>query len=262
MTNNYELPSQEEIKNSKPDYAPLKPGNYIVKLMKIDFQLKPIWNTKTFNWDNTRKKWVYTLIALPYGMENGDTMFDINTNEVLSLTKWLFKEVNPFAIGFLKTDNATPTNMRALLCYLTKQDVSGRVIPEDFILLKGEEEVTDKELRTKFLAEQEKLVNERPMVKEGYQVVPDIRMYEGEYVACTIETDATKGKNKISRFSPLSSKFVASEDKEKLDKFYEAYDKMMENKGYQQNTAPVANEEPAVNEEVTKEEIKIEDVPF
>jgi len=261
MSNNYELPSQDEIKNSKPDYAPLKPGNYIVKLMKIDFQLKPIWNAKTFSWDNTQKKWVYTIIALPYGMENGDGMFDVNVNEVLPLTKWLFKEVNPFAIGFLKTDNATPTNMRALLCYLTKQDVSGRVVPEDFILLKENEEITDKELRAKFLEEQSKLVDERTMIKEGYKAVPDVRMYEGEYIACNIETDITKGRNKISRFSQLSSKFVPNEDKEKLDKFYEAYDKMMANKGYQQNTAPIANA-PVANEEIVNEEITTEDIPF
>ena len=93
MPNNYELPSQDEIKNSKPDYAPLKPGNYIIKLMKIEFQLKPTWNAGTHSFDPSQKKWVYTIIALPYGMENGDTMFDVNVNEVLPLTKWLFKGI-------------------------------------------------------------------------------------------------------------------------------------------------------------------------
>lgn len=262
----YTVPSQEEIKNQKPEYVPLKPGNYIVKVMKIDFHLKSVWNAKAGAFDPTQKKFAYDIIALPYGMENGDNMLDVDRNLVEPLTRWLWKEVNPFAVGFLRNDNTTPTNMRALLCYLSGQDIAGKVVPEDFILIKGNEEITDKKLREEFLAEQDKNVDERKMPKEGYKAIPDIRMYEGKYVACAIEADITKGRNKITRFSAVSSKFVPVEEKEKIDKFWEAYKKMQERKDQFGNGSPVTSnvsaDKPITEEAIGSEEIGVEEVPF
>lgn len=252
----FTLPSHEEIKNSSqyPENKPLKAGNYIIKLAKIDFELRPAWNAKLKSFDYSNLDWVYKIIALPYGMENGDDLLDADKTLVEPLTRWIFKEVNPYAIGFL-LDNATPSNMRALLCYLTGQNTQGRIVPEGFILLNEKKEiVTDKKIIKEFLDEQEKDIDERDYLKKGFRAVPDIRPYEGNYISASVEIDA-KGRNKISKFNEISSKFKPVEDQEKIDKFNESYRKMQEKKKTQSN-APVS--EAAVE----TEEIKVEEIPF
>ena len=241
MSDTYEIASQEDLKNN-PEYGdikPLKSGNYIVKLAKIVLELKPTWNPSIKNWNYNEMKWVYNVIALPYAMENGDEMQDVEKTPVKPLTKWIFREINPFSIGFLP-DNVTPSNLRAVIAYTTGQDVHGKIKPAGFILIDKEQKiVTDDAKRQAFIEDQKKTIDERTFVKEGYKPIPDIRSYEGKYIACAIGVD-TKGRNKITRFSEVSSKFQPSkaEEDEKMPKFLESYNKMLEkkkNKGKGQN---------------------------
>ncbi len=228
---NYELPSREELKDQDGEYnaQPIEAEDYIVKIGKIIPELKPIWNNKTKSFDPSQLKFVYTLILLPYSLKSGDAMKDIEGKDVDKYGRWIWREVNPFSIGF-QPDNATPSFMRALICYVTGQDVQGRIKPEGFILLdKAQRVVTDEALRSKFLSEMTLEIDERAMIKAGYKSVPDIRAYEGDYIGCSIEVDA-KGRNKISRFSKLPKSFEAEEDTEKLEKFKESIEKMQEKK--------------------------------
>ncbi|MCK4686576.1 MAG: hypothetical protein KAT66_00440 [Candidatus Lokiarchaeota archaeon] len=254
---NYELPSREELKNQDGEYdaQPIEAEDYIVKIGKIIPELKPVWNNKTKSFDASQLKFVYTLILLPYSLKSGDAMKDVDGKDVAIYGRWIWREVNPFSIGF-QPDNATPSFMRALICYVTGQDVQGRIKPEGFVLLdKAQRVVTDEALRNKFLAEMKLEIEERTMVKEGYKSVPDIKAYEGDYIGCSIEVDA-KGRNKVSRFSKLPKSFEPEEDKEKLEKFEESVLKMQEKKE-KKNVDGVS--EPKTEKVDTESEVEVDD---
>lgn len=249
----YEIPSQEEVKNDG-EYSnnPLEAGNYLAKIGKIDFVKKPTWNNG--GWDHSNLKWSYSLILLPYSLESGSTMKDTELKEVNPLTRWLFREINPFSMGFMP-DNATPSFMRAIVAYLTGQNLQGRIKPDGFILLDSADNVVnDEETRNKFIAEQSQPLDNRPMNKAGYKAVPDIRMYEGKYIAISVEVDS-KGRNKVSKFSRLPDNFNPTEDPEAIQKFQEGYQKMIDKRNNNANAV-------AQNTDVQTEEIKAEDIAF
>ena len=227
----YELPSREELKNQEGEYdaQPIEAEDYIVKIGKVIPELKPEWDNTTKSFNQNKLKFVYTLILLPYSLKSGDDMKDVTGKDAKAFSRWIWREINPYSIGF-QPDNATPSFMRALICYITGQDVQGKVKPEGFILLdKDQNVISDEALRTQFMSEMKLELDERKMIKEGYKSVPDIRAYEGSYIGCSIEVDA-KGRNKVSRFSKLPKSFSADEsgeNSEKLEKFDESVEKML-----------------------------------
>jgi hypothetical protein len=196
--------------------------------------------------------WVYRLILLPYSLESGEAIKDTTGKDVESLSRWLFREVNPFSMGFMP-DQATPSFMRAIVSYMTGQPVRGRLKPDGFILLnKDDVLIEDQKLRSDFIAESKLDLELRTLTNSGYKAIPDIRLYEGKYIACSIEVDA-KNRNKISKFSRLSPTFIPQESSETLLKFKEGYAKML---------AKEKDENNQVEESSVEETVEVDEIAF
>lgn len=255
MSEKYVLPSQKEIEESQGgSFVALKAGNYIGKLGKIRLLLRPTWNSITQSFDENHKDWTYKTIILPYAKESGDTMVDIEGNKVEPLTRWVWREINPFSIGF-KLDK-TPSFMRAIIAYCTGQDIGGNVVAEDFILFDClSKKVDDEKIRKAFLAEQNTAFEERKLTGQGYKAIPDIISYEGKYIGCSVVVDA-KGRNKITLLGELPSNFKADAEieREKMPKFEESYEKMIIKEKENVSEVKIENE--------VADEVAIEDLSF
>jgi len=255
MSINMEVPSKEEYKESGQgkDFAPLESGNYICRVSKIDLKKKPKWINGGFN--PNVLDWSYSLIILPFSTESGAPMRDTGGEEVKPLTKWIFKDFNPFSLGF--TQNDVPSMMRSSLCHLSGQNPRERLKLQGIIVIDNANEmVTDEAIITKFIDESKLEDNAQTLAKQGYKFAPDIRMFEGKYIGCSLEVNEKKGRNNIVTLNKLPENFKEPEEnsvvKEMCD-FTERYEKMIAKQG----TPAVASTEVEDNSEVVVEDIAL-----
>ena len=231
----FDIPSKKELEENSGDYSntPLEPGNYIIKIEKIEIRPAPTFENRTPNYKVPTI--AYNLVSLVYKMESGDPLIDIEGKEVAPLTKWIFRQVNPFSIGFQK-DNATPSFMRGLLAIMLGVKVTDKLSPEDFVLLnKGLRVVQDKELKDRFRQELEDLKSKgipSQLAAEGYQAIPEVRQYAGRYIGATlqIKTRDSGSENVISQFNKVPVSFVTPKPEEiekEMEQFEKSYAKMV-----------------------------------
>ena len=257
----YEIPSKEEYdKQNQTNSIPVEDEDYIVKIAKIDYRLRPGFIKGKLNYTDMQP--TFTMICLPIALKGGGQMRDIQGNSVKPLTKWIWRDINPRSIGW-QPDKITPSFMRALIAYMEGVDPKDKIQAPGFILLDNNlNEVQDKSKRKEFLQE---LKNQREegirgkLMKEGYLIIPDIRSYEGRYIGCCVEV-MQKGSNKITKFSKLPQNFTEPDkdfEKLALEKFKENYKKMLERR--KQREAEDKSELYTIQE---NNEIELEDIPF
>lgn len=262
----YELPlgSKEDHDKQSGDFHPIEPDDYVVKIGKIVLGLQPTWNNGRPNYK--KQVYGYTIIASPVALKGGGDMTDIEGNIVEPLKAYIFRNVNPFSLGF-QQDGVTPSFMRGFIAYMRNMPVTQKVAAETFVLMSpgdNPEIIDDEEFLKQYLAE---VTGEAPkdLIKQGYKPIPDIRMYEGAYIGCAIELqDSKKGlRNKISKWSKLPSKFTKPSDKdceEFMTRVSEFWDKV---KGVSSNNS--YNKVSSIQDEGEIEEageVEIEDIPL
>jgi len=225
QTDGFFLPSKEEQEKEAQGGQPLIAEDYIVKVAKIDLKRAPTFVGRQPNWSELTL--MYKTICLPYSLKTGEPLVDIRGGSAKPLSRWIFRDINPFSTGFMP-DKVTPSFLRAFIAYMENMPVQDKIKAPGFILVnKNKELVTSEELRKQFLAEISNPDVPKKLMGEGYQVLPDIRSYEGRYISCAIEVDS-KG-NKITKFSKLPGTFVTPTiqvEQELMAKFQESYEKM------------------------------------
>lgn len=260
MNTDFESPSQKELNDKAGTREPLVADDYIIKLAKISLVAGATWSKGGKIIQGVYQP-VWKIIGLIYGLKGGGQMFDIRGNEVKPLTRWMFKDnVNPFATGFGGADKSTPSFVRTLVCYLNNIPLQERLRTKEFVMLKGTQEITDKDLKLRWL-EQAKNPSGPQDLMEVYKCGHDLREFEGRYISCAI-LQTQKG-NKIDSFSKLPANFVlppADFESEAMKKFEDAYSKMMAKQNGVQSTSG-GNMSQTHSEEIN-DEVSIEDVPF
>jgi hypothetical protein len=223
--NDFYLGSKEEEANKGSN--PLESEDYIIKIAKIDLAKAPSFDNGTPNWN--RMVLTFKTVCLPYALKAGGVMKDNRGKDVEPLTRFIFRDINPFSTGF-QPDKVTPAFTRAIIAYMEGTPIDQRLKSPDFVLIDPNGNVvTDPALRKAFLAEVSSTDIERKLISKGYQAIPDLRAYEGRYIGCAMEIDTKTGRNKITKLSKLPSTFApptAEFEKPLLEKFMESYTKM------------------------------------
>lgn len=226
--------SKEELEEQgSSNFSALAPESYVVYLAVIDFTKAPNWTkARTMDWSNPTCK--YKTICLPVGLRAGGTMRDVEGNEVKPYGKVVFRDINPFAVGF-QPDKVSPSHLRGLVQTLENAPMSGQIKPKKVLIIDPDKnEVTNSDLRDKVLAEATGKVSDKPLTQQGYKVLVDIRDYQGRYIAVDMETKETKGGkliNVITKFKPVPESFVTpsiddhTAEMENFMKFYDEHDK-------------------------------------
>lgn len=231
------LPTVEELEAQKGDYSsdPLEADDYVAKIAKIKLGMKPSWNnaTKRYDWPEKLK---YELILLPYKPKAEDKMVDIKSNEVEPLRRWIFKEINPFALGMQQSGEMS--YMRALLSYGQPAWEGGVIKMPWIVVLTKDDKPVPKELAQEYkenlikLQKKEIEPSDFKLRQEWYKHVVDVRPLEWNYVGIKLTVDE-KGRQKMTSFWKVPSAFVADStvEKEAMEKFAEGYAKMLEKRG-------------------------------
>lgn len=258
-TENFVIPSQDELnsQSQSSEFLPVEAEDYIIKLAKIELRDAPTFVGNKPQHDKTEKK--FRVVCLPFALKAGGVMRDVQGQEVKPLTRWIWKDLS-FKTNFMP-DHTTPTFLRALIAYLEGKNVNDSIAAPTFILLdKNKNEVTDKNIRAIFIGD----TNGRAKLQaQGFEAVPDIRPYEGRYVACAIEVDA-KGRNKITKFSKLPESFyppTPDAEKEMMEKFEVSYAKFKA-KEAGRTVSGSSSSSSVQPSSVMNEQLEIDQIPF
>ena len=220
----FELPlgSQEDLQKSS--FAPLSPGLYVVKIGKIALEKTRVYENG--HWSNNKFTWQFTLVASPVARMLGGPMLDEEGGEVLPLKALIFRNLNPLSTKFQK--DGTPAMMRSFLCFMLGTPVRDNPVAKNFCLMSAGDNpdlIEDADYKKKWLIESNPKEPSKELVKAGYKALPDIRMYEGEYIGCKIAVDA-KGRNKILEWEELPHNFKPDFSQEQLSEFKQSVENM------------------------------------
>jgi len=250
------MPSKQEIDNAPAKFTPLRAEDYILRLSKVSFVQAPTYLNGAYNGPLA---WKFEVICTVVGLKAGGAMLDKEGQEVSAFQRHLFKDVNPYSVGF-QPDGA-PSILRGLVSHLEGKDTNEKLSPPNFILLKNDDDsvVEDANLREQYLT------NMRDgKLLDGYKAVPDIRPYEGRYIAANVITSSPKNnpnkiQNKISDFRPMPSTFTKpdAEAEAKAKESFEEYHKnLLEGRKQREANTPQATPE------VEAMEIESDEVPI
>jgi hypothetical protein len=188
----------------------------------------------------------YEIIFLPYKPKAEDKILSIDGKEVAPLTRWIFKEVNPFALGMQKSGEMA--YMRAILTYGQKVAAGEKVVLPGIIVLDSKDNICSEEITKEYkdafhrLNKGEIKPEEFELRNRGYKHIADIRPLEGNYIGIKLSSD-DKG-NKITSFGKTPSSFVtdATVESGAMTKFAEGYQKMLDKRA-----GNVSSEESSAN---------------
>lgn len=258
----FTLPTPAEIAATQQnrENTPLRSDDYILKLASARLEKQRGYMT-----ENLELR--YKLIFLPYKMKAEDGIVDINNGEAKPLTRWLYKDVNPFAMAF-KAKSTTPTDMRAILSWIQDIDPNGNepIKMPNIIVLDKDDNIVSEELANKYKQQHQDVrsgaitADEFTMYKEGYKFIPDLAPFVGKYIAAklTVVTNEKKNTkiNKIEGFGRVPSSFKPDAEVEKaaMDKFAEAMKKNAEKRA----ASPTLSVQP----DASKNDITLDDLPF
>lgn len=220
--------------NDTPENVPLESEDYIAKVAKITLKMEPTWNQAINRFDPDKTALKYKLVLLPYKLKADDGLNDVHGGTVAPLTKWLWREVNPFTMGFTK--DGSPSFLRSFITYASGQVDDGKnalKMPAVVILNPAKEIATEEEsekYKQEFMDLREGKITEQQltMSKKGFQHIPDIRQYEGSYIGVRVSVK-NGDRNNVTGFSKLPSGFKpdATIEKEAMEKFAVSWDKMI-----------------------------------
>lgn len=251
------MPSKDELDNSEYESAPLSPEDYIVKIAKITIGLEPSWNQAANKFDHSKLELQYKMICLPMKLKAEDGLLDTQGRNVKPLTQWLWRQVNPFSIGFNK--QGEPTFLRSVIMYCNGITDPNAVLPMPGVIVLNPDNTFATENDAKMYKEQflevkkgDRSVEDFLMQKQGFKHIPDIRGLEGKYIGVKLTLDA-KGRNKITAFSKVPTGFVPDTEieAEAMPKFQEAFAKLQAKRDTENQNKAVAEANTAPAGEVT-----------
>jgi len=253
------LESKEELdkQHSSQQRAPLTRDVYVAKIGLITLVKSPLFADGRPH--PTQKVPSYQVILLPCGLKAGGLMLDEEGQEVSPFTKYIWRSIDPFSTGF--NQQGKPSFLRSLISTMENSNPKDRLKAAGFTVVdKNLDEVFDKEVRNKVLAELSS--PEKDLLKQGYKIFPDIRMYQDMYIACSIEVNKSN-KNVVSDFSALPQGFQSpneSEYQKELDNFQAYYDKVSVPGTSQKESN--SDSFAQFDNDIVSDEVVIEDVPL
>lgn len=195
----FEILSKEELDKSKEKkFAPVKAGNYISKISKVQL-------VKSKRYQKEGEDWKFMVWFLLYQQESGMPVKDIENKEYKPLERWVLKWVPP-ATGF--QNSGVPSAFRALIMYSKGLEITGKLALKDFYLIDAQNNlVMDEQLKQQYLMELRSLdLENRQLVKSGYVAIGKLDECVGSYVSCAL-TINDKDQNLIGAISPVPENF-------------------------------------------------------
>lgn len=240
------LPTQEELDAQRGSYSsvPLEAEDYIAKMARINLVKMPSWNASANNytWPLELK---YEIIFLVHKPKAEEEIKNKDWVVVDPLTHWVFKTVNPFALGTQKSWE--PSYMRAILGYAQGEspDPNAQIRMPGIVVLDKDDNRVSEEVQKKFVQELEKFQSKEiwadglTLRNSGYKYIPDLKPLEGKYIGIKL-TVWENGGNKLTAFSKVPTSFSPNEqvEKEAMEKFAEGYKKMLEKRKEKKENKP------------------------